>query len=74
MLARYLLIMLHTRHTVTRHIYAALVDGNEVVGRLVDALVSKDAELAKLKRSICKLTAVLNRSVDYLTGDTEIGR
>lgn len=56
-----------------RKIYAALVDGNEVVGRLAEALVAKDAELAKMKRSVRKLTAVLDRSIECVAGDMKQG-
>ncbi|KAH7719612.1 hypothetical protein AAVH_12967 [Aphelenchoides avenae] len=46
-----------------------MFDGIDLIGRMADALVSKDAELAKIKRAIRKLQAVLDRSVDLVTGD-----
>ncbi|KAH7701465.1 hypothetical protein AAVH_31401, partial [Aphelenchoides avenae] len=46
-----------------------MIDGIDLIGRMADALVSKDAELAKMKRAVRKLQAVLDRSVDLVTGD-----
>ena len=50
------------------------MDGHDLMGRMVDALVAKDVEVSKMRKHIKKLTGRLDKTVGFVNAESLRGK